>query len=935
LKRFKTNISFIFFLVLTCLNAQELPPVITYTPKDYGGENQNWGISQSQDKYIYVANNKGLLEFNGANWKRYPTPNETIMRSVKVIDDKIFTGFYMDFGFWVKNSFGNLVYTSITKKENISIQEDEQFWSILELDGWLLFQSLERIYLYNLKTEEVKIITSKSSITKMIKVDDVIYFQEAGRGIYQIEKGKPKLLSEVVEFKNNLLVNIFKDNDSLVFLMQKKGFLKLEKQKAIPWNSKVNKLIKDFTIYSGLQLQNKNLVLGTISNGIIYFSKEGDIVYQIDQNNGLTNNTVLSLFNDSDNNIWAGLDNGINIINTSSSFRIYNNNNGEIGTVYASYLDNNNIYLGTNQGLFVKNSNEQQFKLIKNTQGQVWSLVKIGEDLFCGHNSGTLIVKGDSITKQIYTPGTWGIKALNKNLILQGNYNGLNVLQKIQGEWQFRNKIEGFNNSSRYFEILDKNKIFVNHEYKGVFKLTVDTDYKKVVHLEKDLSVNKGANSALLKYQNELFYTNKDGVFKYLERKNKFVKDSIFERFFSKNEYASGKMVLNKKNGNIWSFSKNSLNYITPGKLSTIPNFYKIYLSEHIRKGASGFENITQIDKNKYLLGISDGYIIVNTKTFNVQRDFEININSIKNSSINGVLYDVDIRQFSNFKNADNTLDISFSSPVFNKFSEIKYQYLLDAQQKKWSSWSSNSNVLLKNLKYGDYTFSVRSKIGDVLSKNVASYSFKIQKPWYLTNLMFGVYILTVLVFSFFMHNLYKSYYRKQRERLLELQEREYELKSLENEQKLMRFKNEQLKKDVESKSRELASSTMSIIKKNEFLNEIKQELKHTGENKNDHLDKVIKIIDKDLNNTDDWKLFKEAFNNTDKDFIKKIKSKHPTLTPNDLRLCAYLRLNLSSKEIAPLLNISFKSVEVKRYRLRKKIDLPHESNLIDYVLQI
>ena len=157
MKRFKTNISFIFFLVLTCLNAQELPPVITYTPKDYGGENQNWGISQSQDKYIYVANNKGLLEFNGANWKRYPTPNETIMRSVKVIDDKIFTGFYMDFGFWVKNSFGNLVYTSITKKENISIQEDEQFWSILELDGWLLFQSLERIYLYNLKTEEVKI----------------------------------------------------------------------------------------------------------------------------------------------------------------------------------------------------------------------------------------------------------------------------------------------------------------------------------------------------------------------------------------------------------------------------------------------------------------------------------------------------------------------------------------------------------------------------------------------------------------------------------------------------------------------------------------------------------------------------------------------------------------------------------------------------------
>ena len=68
--------------------------------------------------------------------------------------------------------------------------------------------------------------------------------------------------------------------------------------------------------------------------------------------------------------------------------------------------------------------------------------------------------------------------------------------------------------------------------------------------------------------------------------------------------------------------------------------------------------------------------------------------------------------------------------------------------------------------------------------------------------------------------------------------------------------------------------------------------------------------------------MFKEAFNNADKDFIKKLKSIHPNLTPNDLRLCAYLRLNLSSKEIAPLLNISPRSVEVKRYRLRKKMEL-------------
>ena len=100
-------------------------------------------------------------------------------------------------------------------------------------------------------------------------------------------------------------------------------------------------------------------------------------------------------------------------------------------------------------------------------------------------------------------------------------------------------------------------------------------------------------------------------------------------------------------------------------------------------------------------------------------------------------------------------------------------------------------------------------------------------------------------------------------------------------------------------------------------------------------MEKVVRIIDKNLNNTDDWKMFQEAFNNADKKFLKKIKSKHAELTPNDLRLCAYLRLNLSSKEIAPLLNISPRSVEVKRYRLRKKMNLPHDTNLTNYIIEI
>ncbi|MGC1630892.1 MAG: LuxR family transcriptional regulator, partial [Gelidibacter sp.] len=175
--RLKIRILNILLCISTWLNAQELPPIIVFQPIEYGAENQNWNISQSNDHYIYVANNKGLLEFNGANWQLYPSPNESVVRSVKVVDDLIYTGCYMDFGYWKKNSLGSLDYTSISDQLNIPLIEDEQFWNIVALDHYVLFQSLNRIYIYDVSDASYKTINTRNNITKMFKVEDTVYYQ--------------------------------------------------------------------------------------------------------------------------------------------------------------------------------------------------------------------------------------------------------------------------------------------------------------------------------------------------------------------------------------------------------------------------------------------------------------------------------------------------------------------------------------------------------------------------------------------------------------------------------------------------------------------------------------------------------------------------------------------------------------------------------------
>ena len=928
----------IFFWVLfsTISFAQERPPIDVFSPKDYGAETQNWSISQSKEKYIYVANNKGLLEYNGASWKLYLSPNETIIRSVNVIDNRIYTGCNSEFGYWQRNEFGLLFYTSLSKSLEIDFLEDEEFWNIISIDDYILFQSLKRIYIYDKTNNTYNVIDSETIIYKIFKVDESIYFQKTKEGIYKIENGKPKLVSNHIVLKNNRLVNIFSKEGKLLIETENNGFYILDNGSLSEWNIPANKELSEISVFRSVQLRDGSFILGTRSNGILHLTQNGDIYFNIDIIHGLSNNTVHWVFEDAEDNIWLALENGINCVNIKSLFSVYRDNEGKIGTVRTSIVFNNNLYLGTNQGLFYKQIDaKEDFKLIEGIQEAVWSLKEINNTLFCGHDTGTSIIKYNRAEKiKGIQQGTWDIKPIDnsKDLLLQGNYNGLYVIQKINNNWLLRNKIQGFNLSSKFFEIYD-NHVFVSHEYKGVFKIKMDDDFTKAIEIEKDTAIGKELNSSLIKYNNDLLFSYKEGVFKYDTIKKEFLKDTTLSALFLKEEYTSGRLVYNNKNTNtLWGFSKTNLNYLSPDKLSSVPKINKISLSKSLPKGLTGYENISHLNNRRYLIGTSTGFIIIDLdKVQNKNRN--IAINSITTNSINAEEEIVNITRNGFFKNKHNNIEFTYSVAEFEKYLDTEYQYQLEGMYPKWSNWSDSPLTTFKNLPHGNYVFKVRARVGNTMTKNVASYKFEIQKPWYLTRTMIAVYVFLTLLFSFILHNMYKRYYKLQREKIIQKTIKELELKELENKQQLMRFNNESLRQDIDNKNRELAISTMSLIKKNEFLNSIKKELQNAEDNKS--IKQVIKIIDRNLNNTDDWHVFEEAFNNADKDFLKKIKSIHPTLTSNDLRLCAYLRLNLSSKEIAPLLNISSRSVEVKRYRLRKKMDLAHESSLTDYILEI
>lgn len=928
-----------FFIVLLAAGAraQELPPILKYTSGVYDAGNQNWMIGQDSSGYMYFANNEGLLEYNGTAWTLYPTPNETIMRSVNVIGDRVYTGCYMEFGYWKRAADGTLKYNSLSAKVKKLIRDDEQFWNIAPYDHWVIFQSLNQIFIFDTRTGKFNVIAPETGVHKIFTVNNAILYQTFGTGLYEIENGQSKLVSNNPLLVKNKLINIYSRNDALLLQTQFNGFLELRESGISPWKTEADTELYNSSVYSSRMLSDGGLALGTVSNGIFIISGEGKMRYHITQNKGLSNNTALSLYEDRDKNLWIGLDNGLNCINLRSGVRSFVDDTGLLGTVYASILNNGLLYIGTNQGLFYKPyGSNADFTFIAGTKGQVWSLYSCHGTLFCGHDSGTYIVNGSTAKAIFQSSGTWKFAQhpYNPNLLLQGNYHGISVLENKNGVWGFRNWIKGFDYSSRYFEVSGNNSIYINHEYKGIFCIATDAEYKKAVSFKAYKQPGKGKNSSLVKFNGQIYYASKDGFFRLNQRAGTFKRDSNLSRAFEKDEYTSGKLTADRFN-RLWFFTRNYINYFSSGKLNADLKHNIIPIPSSLTNSMLGFENITQISPSTYLIGTTDGYYTINTGDLNFN-DYNITITSVATNILNRNTVAKAINGDGDFNYSENNLTFSFTVPEYNKYINAEFQYMLEGMQDEWSEWSARPFVNFKNLPAGEYTFKVRAKIGNSLSLNTATYTFTILKPWYRTNTALLIYLAIALVGAYLINKAYKNYYHRQKEKLIEENNRLLEIKELENEQELMRVKNEQLQQDFESKNRELAVSTMNLIKKNELLSMIKDDLKKSGETSGDRsIKSVITTINRNINEDDTWDMFKEAFNNADKDFLKKVKNAHPSLTPNDLRLCAYLRLNLSSKEIAPLLNISVRSVEIKRYRLRKKMDLSHEIGLVEYILSI
>ena len=473
----------------------------------------------------------------------------------------------------------------------------------------------------------------------------------------------------------------------------------------------------------------------------------------------------------------------------------------------------------------------------------------------------------------------------------------------------------------------------MSHEYKGVFLLQTSPGFKEVESFHLLNTPSAGFRSGLVKYRDTIVYISQQGAYTYSVEAGFERNDFMSHELTGKNIYVSGKTLWDENSDRLWGFTGNVLLYFSSRDLDGRSDVTHISYPAALRRSMKGFENISAFNDNTYLVGTVNGYTLINLDKLKPKK-YEVELEAVMYGSRDGQMKNSLLPPNHGDFDADkNNFGFRFSVAEYDVYHNIDYQYRLKGLYNDWSKWSPKSEIFFENLPFGDYQFQVRARAGGQISQNMSSYKFTIARPWYVSIsaiIIYGILLVAVIGLIQYYN---RRFYKRQKMALILKNQKELDLTRVKGEGEIMRMKNEQLQNDFKNKSRQLAASAMSIVKKNELLSAIKKDL--IPAINEPQVKAVVRTIDKTMGDKKDWKFFEEAFNNADKDFLKTIKELHSELTPNDLKLCAYLRLNLSSKEIAPLLNISVRSLETKRYRLRKKMNLEHDASLVEYILAI
>lgn len=937
---------------------------INYEKRQYNAGTQNWKIRQDAQGRMYFANNEGVLVFDGSYWQLYPLPNKTIVRSLEFGSDKrLYVGGQDEIGYFSPAKNGQLVFTSLKDLIPKADQEFSDIWDIASHGNEVFFRSHDKIIKFG--NNKITVYHSHSWLflgTYQGKL--IAHDEQKGLLTYANNEWHPFIDKKDLP-KGFYMTSVSKFNDTSSLVTTAKDGLYLLTGNKLKYFNLTGFGINNHQHFSAATaLDDGTYLVSTYINGIYQIDKNGNVIENIGKKEGLQNIFVRCMYADVNHNIWLGLDNGIDFIAYNNAVKHINPAVFKDGGGYATALYKNNLYFALSNGAYeLPVGNTTNLSYLKNNfkqvaEGQTWNIAAVEGHLLAGRDDGIFEVLNDKLSPIYNSTGFWIFQPLKNKagtpLIAAGNYYGVRLFENKGNTLIDKGSVAKYYESARFVQVDSNNIIWTSHPYRGVYKLNPDNDQIKTYTSAQGLPSN--LNNFVFKVKGHVVIATEKGIYEYDAKTDRFKPSVQFEKIFGDR---SLRYLQEDKAGNIWFVQGKSLGVVDYAATPTIINFPE--LNNRI---LSGFENVYPINANNIFVGSENGFYHINYAKYKQNiHALNVYIRKVKaTSATDSVLYGGYFNHVNDNgkQTASNTLTLGYrwrslhfeySSPIFEEQSNAEYSYLLEGFDQEWSAWSKKSEKDYTNLPAGNYTFKVKARNHQNNESAVACYAFTVNPPWYGSVLAYVLYLVIIAGILYYLYKLQEKRHiiKQQKELLIQQQKNEEEQKQIaylhqleleRSEKEVVKLKNEMLQSEIEFKTSELASSALNLVQKKEFLLKVKDELQTLQKSGKDMVEaseikKILRLLAGENKINEEWEQFSIHFDKVHAGFLTIIKDRYPSINQQELKLCAYLIMNLSSKEIAQLMAISVRGVEISRYRLRKKLQIPTEINLFEFLFDI
>lgn len=941
-----------FLLLLLCLStvlfAQPYgnPLVLNYDRTHYQAENQNWSVSVREDGMVFIGNNDGLLQTDGVHWNLSTFPDHSVIRSVAATNDnRIYVGGFEEFGYFLEDETGELAYHSLSNQPGLEELHNDEFWRTIPINGKVYFQSFSSIFVYD--ESSVRKLEIQGNVVLLQKVREQLFIDMIDQGLHALKDERLIPLPGMEQLHGDEVKMVLPYGKEHLLLGAAKGGLFLYNGKEVrPWKIKAAEEIRNAEINNGLFLDGQYFI-GTIAGGLYVLNQNGQMINHLHAGNVLQNNTILAIAADAGKNIWLGLDRGIDHVIRNNVMSCYLDPTGELGTVFDAAWYDDALWLGTNLGLIrLDTKNRTSFnnpELIRGTQGQVWDLFTTDDELLVGHNSGTYKIRNGKMSEISTVNGGFDMQLYDngrEQVLIQSSYSSINIYRKGPGGWQFSHAVKGIIEPFSDFEIDPYGNIWAGHLHRNIFRMKLNETMDSVIAIrtfgmaegfphEKKISVSKIDNRVVFP-TGEKIYTYDDLIDTIIpyDRMNTAV-----------GQFRSASHIIASGRDHYWFIRNQSIaSYRIIG--SDIDSLFSYNLEMQGLHLGKSFPRIVHLNENQSLVCLDKGFIIYfeqkHENTPLPERTY------LRKITAEGSQQQAKLPLSAGkdpVRIAWPNRDLSFTYSTLPHYKEPRYRYRLEGLEAQWTDWSELSEVKYERLPTGHYTFKVQALNIHGAPGPVTSYPFIIRPPWFFSILALLVYTILLLALIAFIRLAFLKRLHIHAQKIEKEKQEKIHMQKIQSEQEFIRLKNELLQKDLAHKNNQLADYTMTVIRKNEVLMKVKEEIEQQKQELADRYpnylyEKLMKMLDSSITSEDEWKVFEYHFDQTHENFFRRLRKNYPELTPGDLKLCAYLRMNLSSKELAPLLNVNHKSVEVHRSRLRKKLRLTPDDNLVEFLLE-